>query len=467
MFYEVGLIGLGPMGRAFAQNTVDKGFGVKAWDIDADVRERAKDQLAPSMVLSSLDDLLSALAPPRLILLFVPSGQPVDDTLDILRGGLRAGDIVADCGNSHYRETLARSLGMAENKVDFIGVGVSGGPAGARSGPAIMAGGDRGAWDRSKEVFQSVAAKSDDTACCDYFGRGGAGHFVKMVHNGIEYGVMQLLAELFGYLEEGLGLEVDEIAAIFQSLNHDFSAGYLTEITSIVVAARASPEGRSLVHVVDDAAEQKGTGRWTVEAALDFGAAIPTIAEAVFARCLSSNRALRQEYSEPRIAPGSLRPPEIDQAEISAALALALASTFAQGLSLCLAAGEEFGEELDRAAILRTWRQGCILRGQMVTSLIQAVDENPQALNVLTSGVMREIVADGLPALRSLTAKAVATGIPMAGFCSALAYVELLQGAPWPGRVIQLQRDYFGSHGLKDKDTGEEFHGPWHEDNAP
>lgn len=462
MFPKIGLVGQGPMGCALAQNLVDHEFEVKVWEQNADVRAKAGQQLGLKPLATSLADMVTSLPAPRCILLFLPSGQPVDNTLESLKGLLEAGDIISDCGNSHYLETAKRQHMFAGSGIDLLGVGVSGGPAGARSGPAIMAGGDRAAWNKVQPIFEAIAAKSNGTPCCGYFGEAGAGHFVKMVHNGIEYGVMHLLAELYGVLEIVFGLDAEAISSVFARLNTNLTAGYLTEITSHVVGACSPVDGRPLVNTVDDAMEQKGTGRWAVEAALEFGAAIPTISEAVLARNLSSNYALRQESMGARVE-GAQRAREFgegDKNRIASALALALASTYAQGLTLLSAADDTFGKQLDHGDILRTWRHGCILSGEMVASLIEAYDSDRK--NALSGGVFPGVVQNGLPALRSLTAEAISGGIPMAGFASALAYVELLNGCVWPGRVIQLQRDYFGAHGLHNKETGDVFHGPWH-----
>ena len=467
MFRSVGLVGTGPMGCALAQNLGEHGIEVKAWDHSPEVRDHAAGLVGPDVLVSSLDEMVASLDPPRCILFFLPSGSPVDDALDLLQERLAADDIIVDCGNSHYRDTTRRQRSFQGSGINLMGVGVSGGPAGTRSGPAIMAGGDRASWEKIQPLFHAVAAMCGETPCCGYFGEAGAGHFVKMVHNGIEYGVMHLLAELHGYLEYGRGMDATAIASAFTFLNRGLAAGYLTEITSKVVGARTHPEDQPLVDVVNDAAEQKGTGGWTVQAALDFGAAVPTIAEAVMARSLSSNRALRQESAGGERREVDLPASKLDEddvAQLGSALALAFASTFAQGLTLFPAVGDTFGNRLDRSAILGAWRQGCILRGEMVTSLIEAVDSDPERINVLSAGTFQEVVRNGLPALRSLTSEAIAAGIPMAGFASALAYVELLNGGGWPGRVIQLQRDYFGSHGLRHKKTGAAFHGPWHDD---
>jgi 6-phosphogluconate dehydrogenase len=465
MVHNIGLVGLGPMGRSFAQNLMSHGFQIKAWEQDPEVRQHVAHQIEPDALASSLEKMISFLPSPRDIFLFLPSGKPIDDTLDLLCKQLEPGDTIADCGNSHYLETERRQQRLEGSGIDLIGIGVSGGPKGAISGPAIMVGGNRASWQKLQPVLESVSAVSGGTLCCNYFGQGGAGHFVKMVHNGIEYGIMHLLAELHTYLEIDCGMEPDAIASTFGLLNDNLTAGYLTEITATVVNARTHPGGQPLIQTVDDAAEQKGTGRWTIQAALDFGVAIPTISEAVMARSLSSNRTLRQEgsgeYPEAVSPPYELKVAEI--ARIGPALALASLSTFAQGLTLFSAVGSTFGKQLDRATILRTWRQGCILRGGMVTALLETIDSNPKCQNLILDGRFRETVQTGLPALRSLTADAISVGIPMAGFASALAYVELLNRGPWPGCLIQLQRDYFGSHGLRHKDTGAIFHGPWHE----
>ena len=469
MFNAVGLVGLGPMGCAMAQNLCDHGIGVKAWDRDPDALRRASRILASDVPATSLDDVVEQLSSPRCFLLFLPDGQPVEETLDGLKKRLGSGDIVVDCGNSHYRDTERRQRMLEENGINLIGVGISGGPKGARSGPAIMAGGDLGSWKKTRSVFDAVAAKSGESPCSGYFGKDGAGHFVKMVHNGIEYAVMHLLAELHGFLSSGFGMDEAAVVSVFTNLNRGLTTGYLIKIMPEVLKARTQSGDQPLIDIVDDAVEQKGTGKWTVEAALEFGAAIPTIAEAVLVRSLSSNRNLKQEtLGNEKNQRVSARPQsrefDVGDAErLELALALAMASAFAQGMTLFSSAGEAFGNPMDRAAILRTWRQGCILRGALVQSLIQAVEESPGRQNLLLSGTFPDMVRNGLPALRSLVAEAVEAGIPMSGFASALAYVELLNGGIWPGRVIQLQRDFFGSHGLKNKETGVVFHGPWHE----
>ena len=467
MFSKVGLVGAGPMGCALAQNLCEHGIEVKAWDHSPEVRSRSAEIIGPEALASSLDDMVAALNPPRCVLLFLPSGSPVDETIDLLRECLGVDDIITDCGNSHYRDTERRQQSLQGSGINLMGVGISGGPAGGRTGPAIMAGGDRASWQRIKPVFRAVAAISGEMPCCGYFGEAGAGHFVKMVHNGIEYGVMHLLAELHGYLERGRGMDAAAIASAFTLSNRGLAAGYLTEITSQVAGSRTHPGDRPLVDIVDDAAEQKGTGGWTVQAALDFGAAVPTIAEAVMARSLSSNSALRQDSvgsGRPKADSSGRELDEDETAQMGSALALAVASTFAQGLALFSAVGDTFGNRLDRTAILRTWRQGCILRGEMVTRLIEATDNEAKCINVLSAEPFPKVVRSGLPALRAMTSEAIAAGIPMACFASALAYVELLDGGGWPGSVIQLQRDYFGSHGLRHKETRVVFHGPWHED---
>jgi 6-phosphogluconate dehydrogenase len=418
------------------------------------------------VLVTSLENLVASLEGPRAIFLFVPNGKPVDNILTMLRTHLKAGDIVADCGNSHYRGSERRQRDFRDTGIDLLGVGISGGPTGALNGPAIMAGGEEIAWAKVQPIFEAVAAKYEGTPCCNLFGKSGAGHFVKMVHNGIEYGAMHLFAELYIYLEKGRGMDSNSIVSIFEQLNKNLTAGYLAEITLELVNTRTEPDGKPLMHIVDDAVEQKGTGRWAIEAALDYGAAIPTIAEAVFARTLSSNTALRREsINISRTAKNRQIGifDALDEKHLSLAFALALASTYAQGLTLFSAVGDKFGDRLDKSAILRSWRQGCILRGEMVVSLIEAFKIDPQSENVFGLGIFPEMVRTGLQPLRSLVADAILSGIPFVGFASALSYIELLNGGEWPGRLIQMQRDYFGHHGLRDKVTGAAFHGPWHE----
>jgi 6-phosphogluconate dehydrogenase len=463
IFQNVGIIGLGPMGCGLAQNLIKHGIDVKAWEQSPDVCNSVSHYFRENVLASSLNDLVASLSHPRCILLFLPNGQPIDDTIRQLKVQLNPGDIIADCGNSYYKETENRQKILRSSGISLIGVGVSGGPDGALSGPAIMAGGDVHSWNKIRPVFETIAAQYESSICCSYMGKAGAGHFVKMLHNGIEYGVMHLIAELHNILEHSYGLSLDEISSVFTNLNQNLTAGYLIEITAIVVNTRTALGSQSLIDFVDDAAEQKGTGRWAVEAALEFNVAIPTIAEAVMSRTLSSNRSLRREVIGVGLSSRKLS--SYDKKKTEAALTLAIASTFSQGLMLLSSASESFGaQSLDRIEVLRTWRQGCILRCGMVSALIAAFEGAPNCQNVLSVGNFPEIVKVGLPALRTICADAIIGGTPVAGLSSALAYVELLNGAPWPGKIIQLQRDYFGSHGLRNRETGAIFHGPWHDD---
>jgi len=456
------------MGRGLSVNLVDKGIGVVAWDrSEKALVETAWAEGSDIEICRSLQDMVEKLAPPRCILLSIPSGAPVDEVLSLLAAELSSGDVVAECGNSYFRDTKRRVAMMRAHNVAFLGIGVSGGPEGARKGPAIMAGGDHEAWEKMHGVFNSIAAKVDNAPCCEFFGDGGAGQFVKMIHNGIEYAIMHLIMETYAILERVCGFSPERIAREFERLETGPTACFLMRVSAKVSGARDPEHGQFLIDLVDDVAGQKGTGQWTVQTALELGISAPTLAEAVMSRSLSSNSILRSNriISGPSPVASSPSKERLDIVDIlPEALALAFASAFVQGLSICDAAEPVLGQGLEREAILRSWRRGCILEGAMVERLLAAEIEDGANKNILASGGIEPLVRDGREALRKVVSDAVQDGIPCSGLASALAYVEALQGSSLPTALIQLQRDFFGRHGLKDKEKGLPIQAPWFDD---
>lgn len=465
MSEQVGLIGLGAMGHGLALNLVDQGIGVVAWDRDISSSDDAVSAgYSEIQICASLQSLVSELEAPRCIMLSIPGGAPVDEILSILGKELSPGDVVVECGNSYFRDTNRRGNQLRENGIALLGLGISGGPGGARKGPAIMAGGDPEAWERTSSIFTSIAAKAGDTPCCQFFGDGGAGHFVKMVHNGIEYAIMHLLMETYAILEHCCGFTPDRIAAEFENLDHGTTASFLTRVTANVAGARNTDSGQFLIDLVDDAAGQKGTGQWTVQTALELGVAAPTLAEAVMWRSLSSHPLYRNNPDHSGSAPVAKHSSK-NQANLLAvlpdALALTFASAFIQGLSICDAAAGVLDHDLNRETILHSWRRGCILESAMVELLLDGEKKGADHNNPFSNEAIKSIVEKGLGPLRQLVANTAQAGIPCSGFASALAYVEALNGSPLPTALIQLQRDYFGRHGLKAKQTGDPIQAPW------
>jgi len=467
---QVGLIGLGPMGAGLATNLSGKGIEVVAWDRD----------IEPSNLGSwadgnnfrgcgSLHEVVSVLEAPRCILLSIPNGAPVDQVLEQLTPHLSPGDVVADCGNSYFEDSVRREQWLKEAGIEFLAVGVSGGPDGARHGPSIMVGGSPAGWDAIRPVFEEIAATADGDPCCGYLGGAGAGHFVKMVHNGIEYAIMHLLMEACAVLERACGFSTDQIADAFTSMNSGLNKGYLTEITASVVSVRAPGEDQLLIDIIDNAAEQKGTGRWAVQTALDLGVPVPTISEAVMYRQMSAAtfpENSQQTAADKRCLAPVSNPTELD-ALLPDALTAAFISTFSQGLELCANASERIGDDLDIAEILRVWRRGCILQGELVNHLWAAFPnekgDGSSGRDVLHWKEVTPLLEKGTDSLRRVVAGAALAGIPCTGFASALGYIESKLGEPLPTALLQLQRDCFGRHGLRDKRTGERIVVQWHQ----
>ncbi len=451
------------MGTGLAANLLASGFTVAAWDRDIAVAtDDGNADTAGINICQSLSDLVSAIEKPRRILMSIRSGPPVDQVLEQLRPLLSPGDVIADCGNSHFQDTARRATSCNAAGLGYLGVGVSGGPDGARTGPAIMAGGDEASWQCLGPVFDAVAAKVDGSPCSGYVGPGGAGHFVKMVHNGIEYAIMHLLMEAYAFLRRSCGDDRDSLIETMAAMNSGLTASYLTEITATVIAKRLPAGDAFLVDIVAGAAGHKGTGMWSVMAALEQGVAVPTISEAVMYRLLSAQddgNAISVQSAPPkddrRIT---------DPTRMSDALTCAFISSFAQGLSIFDTCVPPLEHALDRKEILRIWRGGCILQGKMVEFLWQNAADQATSDNILNWPLVRDQVTKTRGALRSVVAASTLDGVPSAGLSSALAYAETKIGTPLPTAVLQLQRDYFGRHGVKDKRTGKSISISWGRD---
>ncbi len=466
---DIGVIGLAVMGENLILNMASKGFTVSAFNRTVEkVKEFTEGRAKGKTIIGaySLPEFVRQLKKPRKIMLMVKAGSPVDATNQQLVPLLEPGDIIIDGGNSHYADTNRRTRELAEKGLLFIGTGVSGGEEGALHGPSIMPGGDARAWEHVKPIFQSIAARvADGTPCCDWVGPDGAGHFVKMVHNGIEYGDMQMIAEAYSLLRHVAGLSNAECAQVFAEWNQGELDSYLIEITADILTKKDEETGEDLVDVILDAAGQKGTGKWTSVTALDVGAPASTIAEAVFARNLS---ALKEERLE---AARLFEPPQAQftgdkQAfieQVRQALYASKICSYAQGYQLMQMAAREFGWSLNYGGIALMWREGCIIRARFLENIKAAYDANPTLANLLLDPYFTNIIKHSQVAWRQVVATAALRGLWTPAFSSALAYFDGYRSGTLPTNLVQAQRDYFGAHTYErvDRPRGQFFHTNW------
>jgi 6-phosphogluconate dehydrogenase len=466
---NIGLIGLAVMGENLVLNMERNGYSVAVFNrttskVDTFIYGRAKGKKIQGCY--SIEELVRNLEKPRKIILLVKAGQPVDDFIDLLIPHLEKGDIIIDGGNSHFPDTIRRSKYVEAKGFLYIGTGVSGGEEGALNGPSIMPGGSADAWQHVKNIFQAIAAKVDDgSPCCEWVGSDGAGHFVKMVHNGIEYGDMQMICEAYFIMRQALSMTPAEMQPVFSAWNQGDLNSYLIEITRDIMGKTDEDTGRSLLDVILDTAGQKGTGKWTSQAALDLGIPAPTVAEAVFARTMS---AIKEERLN---ASGILNGPKISFSgdkkrfieKIRRALYASKICSYAQGYQLMRAAAREYNWNLKFGDIALMWRNGCIIRAQFLGRIKDAFDKNPKLENLLLDDYFKTAIEKGQEDWRTVVASAISWGIPMPAFSSALAYYDGYRSAVLPANLLQAQRDYFGAHTYEriDKPRGEFFHTNW------
>jgi 6-phosphogluconate dehydrogenase len=466
---DIGLIGLAVMGENLVLNMENHGFQVAVFNrttskVDAFVNGRAKDKKI--VACHSIEELGANLERPRKVFLLIKAGTPVDAIIESLIPHLEQGDIIIDGGNSHFQDTIRRTAYVESKGLLYIGTGVSGGEEGALKGPSIMPGGSVAAWPNVRGIFQSVAAKVEDgSPCCEWIGNDGAGHFVKMVHNGIEYGDMQMICEAYSLMRNGLAMPPAEISGVFGEWNEGELDSYLIEITRDILAKTDEETGKPMVDVIMDKAGQKGTGRWTSLAALDLGVPAQTIAEAVFARALSAIKEERlvaaRKLSGPDAQFGGDRQVFLEQ--LRQALFASKICSYAQGFQLMRAAADEYNWDLKYGDIALMWRGGCIIRAQFLGNIKDAYDQNPCLANLLLDDYFKTAVENAQLAWRKVIATAVEHGIPVPAFSSALAYYDGYRSAVLPANLLQAQRDYFGAHTYErlDKPAGEYFHTNW------
>ena len=465
---DIGLIGLAVMGENLVLNMVSHGFTVAVYNrttskVDEFVDGRGAGK--PIIGAHSIEELCANLVSPRRVMIMVKAGAAVDRVIESLLPYLEEGDIVIDGGNSHFPDSVRRTKELEEKGLLFIGTGVSGGEEGALLGPSIMPGGSPGAWPHVKTIFQAIAAKTDEgEPCCDWVGRGGAGHFVKMIHNGIEYGDMQMICETYQMMKFGLGMSNDEMHAAFARWNEGVLDSYLIEITRDILGYR-DENGEATLDYILDTAGQKGTGKWTGIAALNAGQPLTAIGEAVFARCLSALKDERVAASVVLAGPDSNFKGDRDAmvADLEQALYASKIVSYAQGYQLMRAVSEEEDWGLDFGAVALMWREGCIIRSRFLGNIRDAFEKNPKLSNLLMDKFFAAAVHEAQAAWRRVVAAAAQLGIPMPAIGSALAYYDGYRSDRLPANLLQAQRDYFGAHTYEriDKPRGEFFHTNW------
>ncbi len=465
---DIGLVGLAVMGENLVLNMESKGFSVAVFNrtvskVDDFVNGRGKGKNIVGC--QSVEELCNSLKRPRKIMIMVKAGKPVDAFIEQVLPYLEPGDILIDGGNSHFPDSIRRTQYLEEKGLRFIGTGVSGGEEGALKGPSIMPGGSPDAWEHVKPIFQGIAAHTaDGEPCCDWVGEGGAGHFVKMVHNGIEYGDMQLICEVYQLMKDGLGMSNEEMCQVFDEWNKGELDSYLIEITRDILGYK-DEDGNYVVDLILDTAGQKGTGKWTGIEALSLGQPLTLIGEAVFARCLS---ALKEErVAASKVLEGRVKAFDGDKKafldDMRQALYASKIVSYAQGYQLMREAAKEYGWHLNYGGIALMWRGGCIIRSVFLGKIRDAFEKNPDLTNLLLDPFFKDAVVNGQAAWRRVVGQAMSMGVPVPAMSSALAYFDGYRTERLPANLLQAQRDYFGAHTYEriDKPRGEFFHTNW------
>jgi len=472
--YDIGLIGLAVMGQNLVLNMEDHGFKGAVYNR---TKSKTDDFLAgPAKGKSitgcySLEELVSSLKRPRRVMLMIKAGKPVDQNIEQLTPLLEAGDIIIDGGNSYFKDTERRLAELQQKGILYVGTGISGGEEGARHGPSIMPGGSPEAWPHVKDILQAIAAKAGpnkDIPCCEWIGEGGSGHYVKMIHNGIEYGDMELICEAYSLLKDGLGLNNDELYDVFDRWNKGDLDSYLIEITRDIFSVKDPDSGNYLVDMVLDKAAQKGTGKWTGQLALDLGVPTTLITEAVFARCLSAQKEKRVRASKVLAGPtgaaeafrqSTQRDKFIEK--VRHALYASKICSYAQGFFQLQAAAAEHGWHLNYGEIALLWREGCIIRAAFLARIKEAFDRRADLENLLLDSYFNEAVENNQSAWRDVVSTAAQIGIPVPALAAALAYYDGYRSERLPHNLLQAQRDYFGAHTYQRTDREGTFHSEW------
>lgn len=466
---DFGLIGLGTMGRNLLLNIAEKGFNVIGYDPNREAVQTLNHVDKTNIngkidAVNELTDLINSLASPRKIMMLVPAGKIVDSVIADLTPLLDQGDIIIDGGNSFFKDTARRQAQLASQGIHYLGIGISGGEDGARHGPSMMPSGDVNAYNQLKPLLEAIAAQVDGEPCIAYLGQGAAGNYVKMVHNGIEYGIMQILAEVYDIMKRGLAMSNDSIGETFQTWNQGRLKSYLIEILPTIFAAKDTYGDQNIIDIIIDKAQQKGTGKWTSQNALDIGEPVPTIDNAVIARALSALKTERLIAAD-LFAELPNKPLKKDKAKylnrLEKATYFAFIITYAQGLALLRSASDEYGYELDLLAVTKIWRAGCIVRAQLLREFGKAYQQNPELTNLLLDTTTAKQLIDTQKSTRKVIRDAIKIGIPTPCLSASLSYFDSYRCARLPTNLIQAQRDLFGAHTYERLDKPGNFHTEW------
>lgn len=467
MRYKIGLVGLGVMGRNLALNIERNGFPIVVWNRNPQRMHEFIDEAGEGKALlgvEKLADLMAVLEKPRKVILMVQAGLAVDEVMNQIKPLMDPGDILIDCGNTYFTDTERRYQELEAEGFEFVGSGVSGGEEGAKWGPSIMPGGNSTAWEAISDIFYAIAAKAEDgQPCVEYMGPRGAGHYVKMVHNGIEYGDMQLIAEAYDILHRGLGLSANELHEIFSRWNKGLLKSYLIEITADIFKFIDVETSKPLVDLILDEAQQKGTGKWTSQNALDLGVPVPTINAALQGRIISSLKKERVLASKVLSSPHAKfqgNPEELIKA-VENALYASKVTSYAQGLAMLRMASQEYHYDLNIRDIAKIWRAGCIIRASLLGDIMVAYERDPQLVNLMLDDSFKNAILDRLNDWRMVVQTAVGLGIPVPAMNGALSYFDAYRSERLPANLIQAQRDYFGAHTYRRIDKEGIFHTQW------
>ncbi|MCP3738573.1 NADP-dependent phosphogluconate dehydrogenase [Rossellomorea sp. BNER] len=463
---QIGVIGLAVMGKNLAWNIESRGYSVSVYNRSREKTDEMLNESKGKNVVGTytIEEFVQSLEKPRKILLMVKAGNPTDATIEQLKPYLDKGDILIDGGNTFFEDTRRRNQELSELGIHFIGTGVSGGEEGALTGPSIMPGGQKEAYELVAPILKDIAAKVEGEPCTTYIGPDGAGHYVKMVHNGIEYGDMQLIAESYFLMKNVLGLSAEDLHEVFADWNKGELDSYLIEITADIFTKKDDETGKPMVDVILDKAGQKGTGKWTSQSALDLGVSLPIITESVFARFISAIKDERVKASKILNGPETKRfegDKEAFVESIRKALYMSKICSYAQGFAQMRSASEEYGWDLSYGEIAMIFRGGCIIRAQFLQKIKEAYDREPELRNLLLDEYFKEIVESYQYALRDVISAAVQNGIPVPGFSAALSYYDSYRTETLPANLIQAQRDYFGAHTYQRTDKEGTFHTEW------
>ncbi|MGB4763087.1 MAG: NADP-dependent phosphogluconate dehydrogenase [Planktomarina temperata] len=463
---HIGVIGVGTMGSALALNFAEKGQDVALWNLELSAVDRliasAGGLAARLQRCETLADLVAALPAPRAIVLMIPAGAPVDQTIAALRPLLSAGDTIIDGGNSDFRDTMIRTTTLEKAGLSYLGIGVSGGAEGARRGPSMMVGGTSSSYSRIAPILEAIAARYDGDPCVAHLGPDGAGHFVKTVHNGIEYADMQMIAEVYGMMRDGEGLAASDIAPVFRSWNRGPLESYLIEVTAEVLGTKDPQTGDDRVDLIVDQAGQKGTGRWTVIEALRMGQAVSIIEAAVGARVMSAQKSTRKRAARVLVPAGTDTMSPVAEHDLQSALIVGRVLAYAQGFEILAAGSKEFNWSLDFARIAEIWRAGCIIRSAMLDDIATAFRSPRPAGHLVLSDHFTPLLTTHIAGLRRVVSAAALKGLPVPALAAALSWFDMIRQERGTSDLIQAQRDYFGAHSFERVDADGSHHGPWH-----